>query len=281
MFKHNFHTHTKYSDGKAEPEAYIEAAIACGMHSLGFSEHAPLPFENNFSVKDAAHLQQYTKEIHELKQKYREILNIFTALEADYLPGVSLDFSQLKKDFNLDYIIGSVHLVQGSDGHMWFIDGPDREIWKNGLERIFDNDIRKAVTTYYEQIEDMIHNQKPDVIGHIDKIMMHNQNEYMNGDESWYRELVMQCLHIARAHGSIIEINTRGLYKKRYHTFFPGPWIIREMRKMDIPITISSDAHTPADVNKLLNNAADVIRLAGYKEVSILKESGWETVPLD
>ena len=251
------------------------------MHSLGFSEHAPLPFENSFSVKDAVSLRNYVEEIRRLKDKYKDDLNIYVALEADYIPGMSLNFGSLKEDFGLDYIIGSVHLVKKDDDRMWFIDGPSREVWKKGLETIFDNDIRSAITAYYEQVIDMIQTQSPEVIGHIDKILMHNKNEFMNEDASWYRELVMPCLKVAREHGSIIEVNTRGLYKKRYHTFFPGPWILNEMYKLGIPVTISTDAHIPEDVNKLLGDAENAVRQAGYKEVWIMKENGWSAEPLD
>ena len=280
MFKHNFHTHTTYSDGKAEPEKYIEAAIAAGMLSLGFSEHAPLPFENNFSVKDASQLNKYVEEIRGLGRKYKEQLNIYAALEADYIPGVSLDFKLLKDNFRLDYIIGSVHLVKHADDRMWFIDGPDREVWKTGLESLFNNDIRSAVRAYYHQVMEMITSQKPEVIGHIDKILMHNRNEFFTEDEKWYRDLVSQCLEIAKQENSIVEINTRGLYKNRYHSFFPGPGIMKEMAKLQIPVTISSDAHTPREVALRLKDAAEALRAAGYKDVWIFEDGFWKAVPL-
>jgi histidinol-phosphatase (PHP family) len=280
LFKHNFHTHSNYSDGSDSPEAYIIEAIASGMKSLGFSEHAPLPLENNFSVKNADRLRLYVEEVRALKEKYKEQLYIYAAIEADYIPGVSLDFKLLKDDFNLDYIIGSVHLVKNHDDRLWFIDGPDREIWKNGLDSLFSNDIRAAVTAYYHQVMEMITSQKPEVIGHIDKIMMHNQNEFFNEEEKWYRDLVSQCLGAAKEHNSIIEINTRGRYKKRYPSFFPGSGIMKEMAKLQIPVTISSDAHMPGEVALLLDDAAEALRAAGYQEVWIFKDRFWKAVSL-
>ena len=38
MQKHNFHTHTIYSDGHDSIRDMIEKAIECGFTSLGFSE---------------------------------------------------------------------------------------------------------------------------------------------------------------------------------------------------------------------------------------------------
>jgi len=280
LFKHNFHTHSAYSDGKATPEKYVMEAIAQDLHSLGFSEHAPLPFENNFSVKDISQLNQYVTEIRGLKEKYKEQLNIYASLEADYIPGVSLDFKLLKDNFNLDYIIGSVHLVKTFDDRMWFIDGPDREVWKNGLEALFNNSIRAAVTAYFHQVMGMITSQKPEVIGHIDKIIMHNRNEFFTEDEKWYRDLVSQCLEVAKKYNSIIEINTRGLYMNRYHSFFPGPVIMKEMAKLQIPVTISSDAHKPDEIALRMDDAAEALRAAGYEDVWIFEDSFWRSVPL-
>ena len=40
----------------------------------------------------------------------------------------------------------------------------------------------------------MMLTQKPDIIGHFDKIKMHNQDRYFSEDEPWYRDLVMELL---------------------------------------------------------------------------------------
>ena len=37
----NLHTHSTFCDGKNTPREMIEAAIALGFNSLGFSGHAP------------------------------------------------------------------------------------------------------------------------------------------------------------------------------------------------------------------------------------------------
>ena len=66
---------------------------------------------------------------------------------------------------------------------------------------IFGGDIRKAVSAYYQQVNRMILTQKPDILGHFDKIKMHNQDRYFREDESWYRELVMDLLDIVRTVG--------------------------------------------------------------------------------
>ena len=48
----NYHTHSRYCDGKGELREYVELALANGFSALGFSGHAALPFKNTFSIHD-------------------------------------------------------------------------------------------------------------------------------------------------------------------------------------------------------------------------------------
>ena len=52
----NYHTHSRYCDGQGELREYVELALAHGFTALGFSGHAPLPFQNTFSIHDEDYL---------------------------------------------------------------------------------------------------------------------------------------------------------------------------------------------------------------------------------
>lgn len=249
------------------------------MKGIGFSGHAPVPFENNYAIKDSSSLRDYVDDINGLKEKYRGQIEIHLGLEADHIPRVSLDFRHFVNNFKLDYIIGSVHLVKSNDGMLWFIDGPDREIWIRGLEIFFGNDIQKAVDVYYRQIMDMAITQKPDIIGHVDKIKMHNRGEYFSEDEKWYRNLVTETLEVIKENNCIVEINTRGIYKKRSDSLFPGEKTLLEIHDMKIPVTISSDAHKPDEVNLGIAKTAKLLSEIGFKEACVY-DSGWKSVKL-
>lgn len=281
MFNYNFHTHTSYCDGSSSPEEYVRAAIKSGLISLGFSGHAPVPMDNGFAIRNLESLQLYCDEIIGLKEKYKGEINIFLALEADYIPGVSTDFSFFKEKYKLDYIIGSVHLVKNAEGNLWFIDGPERNSWLRGLSEDYDMDIRKAVTAYYRQVSQMIESQNPDVVGHLDKVKMHNKGEYFEEDETWYRALIQETLEVISASDCIVEVNTRGLYKKRSDKLFPDLEVLKVMKSLNIPVSISSDAHKPDEVSLMTDVAAKRIAEAGYKEVFIFEKNSWKGISLD
>ena len=71
----NLHTHSYFCDGKEEPEEYVKQAIELGYHTLGFSSHAPVPFENNFSLKEDK-MEEYFSTIRALGEKYKDKINI-------------------------------------------------------------------------------------------------------------------------------------------------------------------------------------------------------------
>jgi len=272
----NLHTHSNFCDGTGDPEQYVEMALEKGFHSLGFSSHAPLPFKNNFAIKNEAELQKYCNTIQELQIRYHDRISIWLALELDYIDGISRDFQELRQTCQLDYTIGSVHLVRnGNEDGLWFIDGPRVESYNEGLKNVFGGDIRKAVSTYYQQVNRMILTQKPDIIGHVDKIKMHNQNRYFREDESWYRKLVMDLLDILKQSGVIIEVNTRGIYKKRCDDLYPGHWILEEIKKKGIPITLSADAHRPEEIDGYYAEALEVLKDIGFKSLAYYDGSGW------
>jgi histidinol-phosphatase (PHP family) len=298
----NLHTHSSFSDGSDDPEKYVETAIIQGLTALGFSDHSPLPFENTFALGEED-IGTYCETIADLRKKFQTAgipnfasripnpksqfpisnsgFRIFLGMEADYIPGTGHPFSHLLESYPLDYLIGSVHLVRnGSPADLWFIDGPDPATYDDGLNILFGGDIRKGVSAYYRQINEMLTTSKMSIIGHLDKIKMHNRGRFFSETDPWYIALVNETLDLVRQSGTIVEVNTRGLYKKRSDSLFPGLAILKIIHELEIPVIISSDAHKPREVSMLFGETADLLFEIGFRELMNLAPAGWETVPL-
>lgn len=261
----NFHTHTRFSDGSEEPGKYLEEAVKQNFTLLGFSDHAPVPFKNTFAIKSSG-LDDYFKAISSLKNTTS--VQVLTGLEFDFIPGITVPAADFRTIYHPDYLIGSVHLVKNPDnGQLWFIDGPDISIYDEGLKSIFGNDTKKAVTAYYRQLQEMISTEKPDIIGHMDKIKMYNRDRFFKEDEKWYIDLMEETLQLAKYNNCIIEINTRGLYKKRSASLFPGEPVIKRIAELDIPVIISSDAHKPHEISLFFEEAKQILKQSGIKKV--------------
>ena len=74
MIFYNFHTHTNFCDGADEPENYVISAISKNIAALGFSGHAPVPFDNTWSTKQDK-IDEYFNTIDYLKNKYKHQIN--------------------------------------------------------------------------------------------------------------------------------------------------------------------------------------------------------------
>jgi histidinol-phosphatase (PHP family) len=271
----NHHTHSLYSDGSSQPEEYIQQAITEGFHILGFTEHSPLPFENSFSFRKE-NKEEYITLMQNLKQKYSSQIAVYSGMEMDYIPGMSESFGKVKADYNLDYLIGSVHLVRPEDNEeLWFTDGPNYETYDKGLNELFAGDIKKAVTTYYHQLNEMIETQQFDIIGHFDKIKMHNRDRFFREDEHWYQALVSETLQLIQDRDIIVEVNTRGIYKKRSETTYPGLDILKQMKTLRIPVMVNSDAHKPHELGLEFDYGFSLLKEAGIGEVVYFKGNGW------
>lgn len=275
MLNYNLHQHSLFSDGKAEPEAYAAKALELGLTTIGFSEHSPLPFDNPFSLKQE-NVENYIRAIDQLKEKYKGRLTVFRALEMDFIPGISEDFSYWKNRCKTDYLIGSVHLVK-PDGfdELWFTDGPDFTIYDEGIKKYFGGDIRKAVKAFYHQTNQMIESQDFDIVGHVDKIKMHNRGRYFAEDEKWYRNLLEETLELIKQKKLIVEVNTRGLYKKRSDSLFPDGYALQKVQQLKIPVIISSDAHQPDEMNQLFDYAQKRLLDFGFRELLFLENGRW------
>jgi histidinol-phosphatase (PHP family) len=267
----NFHTHSRYCDGKSELTEYAWQASASGMVSLGFSSHAPLPFDCAWCMK-AERLPDYLDEINTLQVLYPS-LEFYKGLEVDFIPG---KISPGTFGSQLDYTIGSVHFVDAfADGRHWEIDGPFAS-FREGLQSIFSGDIRAAVSRYFELTREMLKISPPTILGHLDKIKIQNvRGHFYEESDSWYRRELEKTIDTIASSCCIVEVNTRGLYQKKSPTPYPSPWILKALQKREVPVTLSSDAHHPDDLFNAFASSATLLNEIGFTKLTILRHGRW------
>lgn len=274
-----FHSHNFFCDGKNSIEEMIQSAVNNNVTHFGVSSHAPVKFINKWSMNHDD-LQNYSKEIDLVKHKFGREIQIFKSLEIDYIPGLSYSFQYFKEKLNLDYTIGSVHLVLNKEnGKLWFIDG-NKEECHNNFKTIFNSNIRLAISSYYNQIREMIVTQKPHIVGHIDKVVMNTAGTFFDESEDWYMEEIDKTLDILKKYGSIMEVNARGLYKNKWQTSFPSPIILSRAYAKNIPIIITTDAHHTSEIIAKYSETAIIAKSAGYTYQTIFDNNTWKEIKL-
>lgn len=117
----------------------------------------------------------------------------------------------------------------------------------------------------------MIQEHKPTIIGHFDLIKDKNKHSrYFREDEDWYKKEVEETLHEILLGGAILEVNTGGVSRNIIDSFYPSTWILRECRKLNIPIMINSNAHAITHLKANFNEALLMLMEAGYREQDVL-----------
>lgn len=273
----NFHTHCYFCDGKGEPEGYILEALRKGFRALGFSCHAPIPFDSVWTMKDNV-VNDYLSTMERLKEKYAGRIEIYTGLEIDYFDG---DNRQIFTRYPVDYTIGSVHFFcAGQQNKYYSIDGTAEE-FEETLNEYFHGDIRSFATGYYMQLSKMIKEHKPDILGHLDVLKKHNgDGKYFCETDAWYGRLIDTLLDTVKENGTIVEVNTGGLIRGYIRETYPSGWILQECRRREIPVVVNSDAHAAEFIDGYFNGAFRLLKEVGYTEQMTFHQGRWVKIPL-
>ena len=113
----DLHNHTilcNHAEGSIE--AYVLKAIEEKIDIFGFSDHAPMHFDEAYRM-GFHEMPTYEKDILHVKEKYADKISILLAYEVDFLEGY-IDSRVLERE--VDYFIGSVHYLGN-----WGFDNPE------------------------------------------------------------------------------------------------------------------------------------------------------------
>jgi histidinol-phosphatase (PHP family) len=247
----DLHNHTKlcnHADG--EISQYIEKAMWCGIKYFGFSEHAPMKFDEKYRIT-FEQMREYEKGVLDAKEKYKNSIEILLGYEVDYLKGY-MDERVLKAD--VDFLIGSVHFIEE-----WGFDNPE---FIGNYENF---DIDEIWQKYFNAIEEMANSRLFDIVGHIDLIKIF---KYMPKKD--INEIAKDALLAIKEAGMSVEINVAG-FRKPIGEAYPSLSLLKEIKKLDIPITFASDAHKPEQVGLYSDEALKLAKSAGYSECVFYK----------
>jgi histidinol-phosphatase (PHP family) len=240
----DLHNHTtRCNHAKGTVDEYIQRAIELGIDIYGFSDHAPMDFDEKYRLA-FCDIDAYFNDIKHAKEKYKNDINILLGYEVDWLQG-HMDNRVLNTD--VDYLIGSIHFID-----KWGFDNPE---FIGGWKTKKIDDIWQA---YFEATEAMAKSGKFDIVGHLDLIKVF---KFMPTKDT--RLLAYDALKAIKQSNMVLELNAAGL-RKPVQEIYPSKTLLEEAYALDIPITFSSDAHAVDQVGY------------GYKEVlALAREVGY------
>jgi histidinol-phosphatase (PHP family) len=247
----SYHNHTTWSDGTATLAEQVAAARAAGLDELGISDHyvlAPSGQAVEWSMP-LDRLGEYVAELQAAAATAGVTLRI--GIEADFFPETAGELRERLAVYPFDYVIGSVHYVDGFpiDRHTSDWDALS-EAERNAKWRL-----------YWERVRQMAESGVYDFAAHLDlpKKFGHRPTVELAREEA-------AALDALAAAGMAIEINTAG-WKLPAQECYPSPALLRAARDRGIPLLINADAHHPEHLTYEFPRARTVAREAGYREL--------------
>lgn len=253
--KSDLHTHTylcKHADGTAEE--YIQKAVEYGFDMIGCTDHAPMP--DQYDAPHRMTLEQFEQEykptVLALRERYKHAIDVKFAVESDFFPGTETWVRAFHEANEFDYIIGSVHYLGE-----WGFDNPVF------VHRYDEQNVDEIYKRYFEHIKRSAESGLFDILGHCDLV-----KKFGHRPRKDMEEILRDMLKSVKAADVVIEINTSGL-RKPVQGVYPGEHILKIASEFSIPLTLGSDAHTPADVGSAFDTGRALIERYGRGMVSV------------
>ena len=265
--KCDLHTHSSFCDGENSPEKFVLSAIKKGMDAIGFSAHAPMPFETE-ATAPCISVARYREEVFRLQKKYREQISVFLGLEQDYYAA--------DPAIGYDYLIGAVHCLRMGDEYV-FLDRSAKEL-RSVVKRYFGGDGYRLVSYYYQLVANLPTRTGCEIVGHFDLITKFNgDGSFFDEKDPRYLRAAMDALDALLERDVLFEINSSDCVAGLRKIPYPAPLFLHRIAERRGRVILSSDAHCAGDLMSGFLKSARIARASGLGSVWTLTETGWES----
>lgn len=156
--------------------------------------------------------EEFVKEARRLQGKYKDKISLIVGLETEVIREDSVDrIRRLRKDLQLDYIVGSVHHVDGVPTDF------SLELFEKAEDRAGGTE--QVMCRYFDQQYQLLRELNPEVVGHFDLIRLYRP-DFEFTDLIW--EKIVRNIDFGISYGALFEINTAGA-SPRKNLKYPYP----------------------------------------------------------
>ncbi len=264
MIRYDSHVHTSFSTDSDTPmEEMILTGIQKHLTGITFTDHMdyhfPLKYVKNDDKNKTAkapfsfEIEEYLSRIHELRDLYSDRIKLYCGVEMGLKEEAWESNWKLSQNPALDYVIGSVHLVNDMDPYY-------PEYWESYEEK-------KALLLYFETTLnnlEQLGELQMDSLGHLDYIVRYSPSGYRLYSYHMFADVIDAILAKLIERNICLEINTSG-YKNGGTMPNPSEEIIRRYQYMGGKwITFGSDAHTTDRLTADFDKAEKLAVSAGF-----------------
>jgi histidinol-phosphatase (PHP family) len=269
MITADLHLHTVFSsDSNMNLHTLINTASSSGLSHITITDHFDYDHPD-LGAKGLIDIPLYLSSIRQASQQMRDTIHITAGLELGFQDHLIDRNDALTSAYNFDFVIGSVHNVNGAD-----LGGPGAAFFQKRT-------MYEAREAYLSSILYFARRSIGfDVVGHVDYIVRYGNPERIPLLHSDHRDLLDELFHALIDRGKGIEINTSGL---RYKLGYPHPHatILKRYRELGGEIiTIGSDAHRACDVASGFGETENLLKSLGFSYYCVFRNRKPEFIPL-
>ncbi|MCL5104301.1 MAG: histidinol-phosphatase HisJ family protein [Armatimonadetes bacterium] len=262
----SYHVHSNLSDGKYPIRDIVRAGVDQGLDELGISDHyVLLPSDRivDWSMPPSG-LPAYIDEIRAAAEEASAKMTVRFGIEADFIPDTIEDLRGMLAEFPFDYVIGSVHYVDG------FLVDADPKHW----ERISEAERNDVIRGYWSRIADMAATRLFDFVGHLDLCKKFGYAPSIDVSD----DIVAALDALARSRMAV-EVNTAGWHVPAREVY-PSPMILKSCFRRGIPALVTADAHDVAFLTRDFDRGKQLLRSVGYTETAVYAGRQRAMIPL-
>ncbi len=159
---------------------------------------------------------------------------------------------EILSKYEWDYLIVSIHFIKG-----W---GFDFDVLKH---KFLERDLKDIWRDYADEIETVVNTGYYDILGHPFNLRLFNNIPNKRDVE----ELLEKTASILRENHMAVDINTGTYYRYPIREITPYGDFMKYVKKYDLPVILSSDAHQPEHVGMKIAEAAEYAKKYGINEI--------------
>jgi len=258
----NFHFHDdRSSDGEAPLLRHCEAAVEAGVTEICVTNHAEILGPDGSWQADLDEMRARFLSVGESVREARRLfpdLGVRLGIELEYRPEWTDAFDRLTAEVPFDFVLGSVHMVDGFN----VSGGSSKDLFFEGRTQ------ESAYSEYFRALDAMVQWGGFDAVAHFDLVKRYGHRHYGPYEPAAYRHEIQPVLEKMAARGLGIEINTSGVSGPGVP--YPEREILVWARQAGVPtLTIGTDSHRPDSFADGLVEGVLLARSAGWEELTL------------
>lgn len=270
MYRIDCHVHPDYSlDAEGTIRSYCERAVAIGLDAICFTTHFDLIDDPRVCIAgrylpsgEPEWLDTYLGELTEARGEFAGRVKVLAGVEVDCFPGCVEPLHRLLDSRPLDYVMGSVHCIDG--GVL-----TQRESAVDLCARV---PLATLARHYYDAVAAAAESGLFDAIGHLDIYRRYGREVYGDDVDTVQAEYAPPALAALAKTGVGIEVNTSA-FRRGEAEPYPGSDLLRRCHDAGIEsVTIGSDCHVVDLLGSDLDPGYAALRVAGYDAVCTFEQ---------